>query len=323
MSYHYSPTGSGGPVTGKRRDRRRSGRLVKIAALVALLGTLGALVVAGCGESGGSGGSGGGTDTTVRTGDSVVHPTGAEDLILQVFAHDGFVTPSYRLTQLPGFSLYGDGTVIVTGPIPEIYPGSAMPNLQTTKISEDAIQAILSAAREAGLFTNDVDYGAPGITDMPVTSIVINANKTTYRSDIYALGMESGAGGLTMDQQQARAAIGDLDGKLGDLTSFQSGEIKWTPYQYSTLAVFSRAIDPSTVTDSTDVQPNRLEWPLGDLSTLGEVAEAEGYRKILVAGDLLTELQPLLAKATQITVWTFGDHEFNLFFRPLLPDETP
>lgn len=197
-----------------------------------------------------------------------------------------------------------------------------MPNLQTTKISAEAVQAILSAAREVGLFENEVDYGQPGITDMPATGIVINANQTTYRSDIYALGMESGAGGLTMEQQQARAAISDLAGKLGVLTSFQSGEIEWAPYEYSALTVFSQAVDPSTNTDSTEVQPNRLEWPLGDPSTLGEAVQPEGFRKVVVSGEDLATLQPLLADATQITVWTFGDREYNLYFRPLLPDET-
>jgi hypothetical protein len=287
-----------------------------LAAVLALLLGLGVLGVAGCGEAGGT------SDDTIGSGGSVVHPTGKTELVLQVFSHDGFVPVSYSLTQLPGFSLYGDGTVVVTGPMIEIYPGPAMPNLQTTTISEEAVQAILSAAREIGLFANDVDYGQPGITDMPMTSIVINADKTTYRSDIYALRMESGAGGLTMEQQQARAAINDLSGKLGELTSFESGEIKWASYEYSALAVFSQAIDPSTTTDPTDIQPNRLQWPLGDLSTLGTAVQPEGYRKAVISGSDLAKLKPLLGEATQITVWTFGDREYNLYFRPLLPGET-
>jgi hypothetical protein len=301
-------------ATGQRRSRGR--RNIVVVALLALIGALGTLGAAGCG------GSGGVTDTTVGSGDSVIHPTGANEIVLRVFSHDGFVAPWYRLTQLPEFSLYGDGTVVVTGPTIAIYPGPAMPNLQTTKTSADAVQAILSAAREAGLFANDVDYGQPGITDMPVTSIVINADKTTYRSDIYALGMEAGAGGLSMEQQQARAAINDLTGKLVDLTSFEPAELKWAPYEYSALAVFSQAIDPGANTDSTEVQPNRLEWPLGDLSTLGEAVQPEGFRKVVVSGEDLAKLKPLLGEATQITVWTYGEGEYNLYFRPLLPDET-
>ncbi len=314
MSSNYPPMATGRPVTSKRRSSSR--RFAMIIAASALVGAIVAFGAAGCG------GSDGGTDTTAAPGDSIVHPSGANEIVLQVFSHDGFVPVSYSLTQLPEFTLYGDGTVIVTGPTIAIYPGPAMPNLQTTKISAEAVQAILSAAREVGLFDNEVDYGQPGITDMPATSIVINADETTYRSDIYALGMEAGAGGLTMEQQQARAAVNDLTGKLGVLTAFQSGEIEWAPYEYSALAIFSQAIDPNTNTDSTEVQPNRLEWPLGDLSTLGEAVQPEGFRKVVVSGEDLAKLQPLLGEATQITVWTFGDREYNLYFRPLLPDET-
>ena len=83
-------------------------------------------------------------------------------MVLRVETGGGFVTPEYNLTQPPGFTLYGDGTVIVTGPMIEIFPQPAMPNLQTTTISQEAIGKILSAAKEAGLFANDVDYGQTG-----------------------------------------------------------------------------------------------------------------------------------------------------------------
>ena len=98
----------------------------------------------------------------------------------------GFVPVEYNLTAIPAFSLYGDGRVIVPGPVIMIYPGPAMPNLQTAIIPEDAIQAILSAAREAGLFDPNFDYGHPGISDMPTTTFVVNESGTSYRTEVYA-----------------------------------------------------------------------------------------------------------------------------------------
>lgn len=123
-------------------------------------------------------------------GGPVDYPTGNTDLVLQIALEGGFVTPETTLTRIPGFSLYGDGTVIVTGPQIEIYPPPALPNLQTTNISPEAMGELLSAAKEAGLFANDFDYGLPGITDMPTTTITINADGQTYLSQIYAFGME-------------------------------------------------------------------------------------------------------------------------------------
>ncbi len=305
--------------TGLKRSARGRWQIVTLvlaaASLVAIV-----LTVAACGgtEPGGEGSS---TSSAGPDG-SIAHPTGANEVVLQVTVGGGFVPVEYNLTLVPQFSLYGDGTVIVAGPVPAIYPGPALPNLQTTVVSEEATQAILSAAKEAGLFDPTVDYGQPGITDVATTTIVINADGTTYRSDIYALGMESGAGGLTLEQQQARAAVNDLVGKLIVLEAFETGELVWKPYPYAALAVYSQPVDPALTTDATDIQPNELEWPLGDLSTIGQPVQPEGYRQVVVSGEDLATLQPLLPEATMITVWTSGDQKYHLYFRPLLPEET-
>ena len=104
-----------------------------------------------------------------------------------------------------------------------------------------------------------------------------------------------------------------------DPTAFSTDELQWSPYDFSALAVFSVPVDPTLEPNPDDVQPNRLEWPFGDV--LGEAVQPEGWRKIVVAEDMLDDLRPVLGQATQITIWTVGDREYNLYFRPLLPDE--
>jgi hypothetical protein len=292
----------------------RRGALVLAGALV-LVGVVGIAAVA-CGTGGGSGDG----DTTSTTGaaGTISHPTGPDQIVMQVVTGGGFVPIEYNYTLLPEFTLYGDGTVIVTGPTIAIYPGPALPNLQTTKVSEDVIQVLLSAAKEAGLFQNGVDYGSPGVADVPTTTIVINADGTTYRSEIYALGFEDG-GGLTLEQQQARAAVSALQGKLSTL-ALTSEEVIWAPYEFSSLAVFSRPVDAAYTPDPNDVQPNRLVWPLADLATAGEEVHP-GLRKVILTGDDLATLRPLLDQATQITLWESEGKDYNLWFRPLLPGE--
>jgi hypothetical protein len=256
------------------------------------------------------------------------HPTGKADIVLRVETGGGFVTPQYNLTQLPSFTLYGDGTVIVTGPMIEIYPQPAMPNLQTATISQEAVVKILQAAKDAGLFVNGVDYGRPGITDVGSTTITVNADGKTYTSDIYALGFEQmpeggPVDGLTAAQIKARTAVTEFTAKTGDLDTFLGTTLNWSQYVYGSLAVFSQVSDPAAPAyDTTEVQPNQLDWPLADLSTLGEAVQPEGFRKVVVTGADLTTLQPLLSHATQITLWKSGAHEYYLAFRPLLPDET-
>jgi hypothetical protein len=259
----------------------------------------------------------GSSSTTLPEG-SISHPTGAAEVVIQVTTGGGFVPIEYNYTLLPQFSLYGDGRIIVPGPTTLQYPGPALPNLQTTVVSEETIQAILAAAKEVGLFQNGIDYGQPGVTDVGTTTITINAEGTTYRSDIYALGFED-ASGLTLEQQQARAAVYDLMAKLSDPSVMTSSELTWEPYEFTALAVYSRAVDPATV-GPTDIEPNHLPWPLDDLATAGEEV-FDGLRKVVVTGDDLETLRPLLDQATQITLWKSGDIDYNLWLRPLLPDE--
>ncbi len=139
-----------------------------------------------------------------------------------------------------------------------------------------------------------------------------------YRAEIYALAGE--ATGLSAEQEKARADVADFLAKLTDLSAFEPDPLTWEPYSYTALAVYSMPLDPgSTVT--TDVQPNRLAWPLGDLATLGEPVAPAGYRRVVVTGQDLQALQALLPQATQITVWESGGKEYQVLLRPLLPDE--
>ncbi len=262
-------------------------------------------------------------------GDSVSdHPTGKAEVVLRVETGGGFVPVEYNLTQLPSLTLYGDGTVIVTGPMIEIYPQPAMPNLQTATISQEDIAKLLKAAKDAGLFANDVDYGQPNITDVGTTTITINADGKTYTSSIYALGFEQmpeggAVDGLTSAQVGARNTVTAFTAKTGDLDTFLGTTLKWEQYAFTSLAVFSRVADPANPAyDTAEVQPNKLDWPLADLGTMGEAVQPEGYRKAVITGDDLTKLRPLLGQATQISLWKSGDREYYLSFRPLLPDET-
>jgi len=258
-------------------------------------------------------------------------PTGASELVIRVETGGGFIPVEYSLTQTPDFSLYGDGTVIVTGPMIEIWPQPALPNLQKTTVSQETIAGLLAAARDAGLFDTGVDYGIPSVADAPTTTITINANDKTYVSEIYALGFgqtidtESGLSpsdlDLTSGQAEARERVLAFTSKTGDLDAFTSDTLQWEQYEFASLAVFSLPYDPDAPMYDDSVEPNHLDWPLGDLSTLGEAAPPAGYRRAVVTGEDLDQLRPLISLATRITLWKSGEREYYLYFRPLLPDE--
>ncbi|HEY7660969.1 MAG TPA: hypothetical protein VIC58_10265 [Actinomycetota bacterium] len=280
------------------------------------------LVLAACGrfndEGGSTGASGGATGPS-----GIEHPTGADDLVLRVEYQGGFVPYEFMLKRVPAWSLYGDGTVIVEGPVIEIYPGPALPNLLAFSITEEGIQAILEAAQEAGLMDGDATYGYPCIADAADTVFTTNAGGSTSVVSAYALEFADPAlstGGDCPDvDTQARAKLAEFQRMLGDLRSWLPGPIgpeePYTPTEMRTYVLPYRGQD--------DLQQSPIEWPLSQpLVAFGDpVPDGNDIRCGVVSGDDLAELLPLAEQANELTPWTSGGEEYQLIFRPLLPDE--
>jgi len=278
----------------------------RIAAVLAAI----ALLAAACGRLNDDGPGGG----------EIPHPTGPNDLVVRIDVGGGFVPVEYALSALPGVSIYGDGRMIVPGPVIEIYPGPALPNLQVTHLSEEAIQAILSAARDAGLMDGDATYGYDCIADAPTTTFTVVAEGRTNVVSAYALGFDAGAGDCPGVDVEARAALATFQADLGDLrTLVPEGSIgQEEPYTAAQMRVF---VLPYRGEPELPQQP--VGWPLaGSLEAFGEPLDiVEEARCGVVGGRDLADLLPAASNANQLTPWTSGGTEYRLIFRPLLPDE--
>ena len=77
-----------------------------------------------------------GSSAPTRVGTTSV-PTGADEVVFRIDSRGGLTGVEYQLGIVPGLTVYGDGRVIVTGPVPEIYPPAALPNLMTGTLSPD------------------------------------------------------------------------------------------------------------------------------------------------------------------------------------------
>ncbi len=276
-----------------------------------------ALILSACGRLNGDNGSGG------RSPGGIDHPTGANDLVLRMATGGGLVPIEFNLKALPAISLFGDGRLIVEGPVIEIYPGPAMPNLQVSRLTEEAIQAILAEAEKAGLLGQDASYDYPCVADLPTTTFTIAADETTHTVAAYALGFEQGTtgscGGAAVDVV-ARAKLLEFSNKLGDLRSWLpegsiSAEEQYSPTE---MRVYVR---PYQGDPELEQQPTA--WPLeGLLSSFGEPdANLDQARCGVVSGPDIETLLPNAYAANELTPWTSDGHDFGLFFRPLLPDE--
>jgi len=292
----------------------RMGRIGVAIAAVAVLASA-------CGGVGNDDpGSGGTTGPTGATG--IEHPTGADELVLRTAYEGGFVPYEFTLSSTPFWSLLGDGTLIVLGPQIEIYPGPALPNLVAMPVSEDGVQAILQAARDAGLLEGDAHYGDQCIADAATTVFTTNADGRTSVVSAYALDVGDPAGTCGSGQDaDARAKLAAFQAKLTDLQSWLPEGSLGTerPYEPTEMRVYvlPYRADPQLPQEA-------IEWPLGAaLDGFGEPIEnaPAATRCGVVSGDELATLLAEAQDANALTPWTSGGTEYQLIFRPLLPDE--
>ena len=255
------------------------------------------------------------------------HPTGANELVLRIGYDGGFVAPGYLLTRLPQVSVYGDGRVVTEGPVIEIYPGPALPNLLVSRLSEAGLQAMLAAAADAGLLGRDRHYDYVGIADAPTTTFVVITDGATHTTTAYALGIgEDRPDGMPASDAAARNALAGFQAKMADLRSWLGAEVLSgeQPYAFEQLRVFATPAEPTS--PDGQVQPTVVDWPLLEpLATAGTPLEGfggVGMRCSVVAGDELATLRPVLEAANQLTFVRSGGATYSIALRPLLPDES-
>jgi hypothetical protein len=230
------------------------------------------------------------------------------------------VAPGYSLGRIPSWSLFGDGRVITEGPQIEIYPGPALPSIQAQMISEEGIQGILEAARDAGLMGPDMSYRDGCISDAPTTTFTLYANGAKQVVSAYALGTRGTCPGTSSDQAPPELAafaakLSELGrwlptGSLGDQQSFAFSETR----------VFVQAYSASP---EPGLDEPVIDWPLAQgLAGFGDPDTSfPDFRCGVVGGSDLSTLLPDVQRANQLTPWRSDGARYLLTFRPLLPDE--
>ncbi len=287
-----------------------------INAAVVVLG----LVAAACAKGPGAG------SPSPSAGSSYSYPTGSDQVVVRIDSGGGFISPDVTLTQLPSYSLMGDGAAITPGAVPAIYPGPAMAPMFQQTYSGPAIEKILQLAKTDGLMGPTKDYtnlGSIGIADAPTTTITVVADGQTHTFHFYALGELGGTKPPQMSQAEFDARTGALDfsKKTADASWLPAGSVGQSQtYEPTGIRVYSKAYqaDPNMTEPAVD-------WPLSpDLAQFGQPVSGAGepMRCGVVTGSDLATLLPLVEKANQLTPWTSGGKEYTLLFRPLLPDET-
>jgi len=231
--------------------------------------------------------------------------------VLRIEQTGGFMPRWEVLRWYPTVAVYADGRVISEGPMIEIYPGPALPNLQLTRLTPAGLEQIRQWVAEAGLRGADRELGQP-MMDAGQTVFTVNSVEGRHRTVVWDLA----------DPDPAIAALVELQNVLLDLRSWLGSEVAAAdePYDWDQLRLVFHPADPTAAPDPQLVTVR--DWPLADLATTGEWLEEEaGYRCALVDGDELAILRPVLETANELSYWESAGVTYEVVLHPLLPDD--
>jgi hypothetical protein len=284
------------------------------------------LLVVGCGGAGGTNPSGtmgpsaGSTATpaTTRTpANTYAAATDPDKLVVRLDGAGGFVAPGYLLTRLPIFALYGDGRVIVGGPVDAIYPAALLPNLRQMSLKPAEIQQVLAAADADGLLGPDASYNATNVADAGTSVFTTIVGGMTHTISAYAL-TESG----TADSPGAVAArtkLLDFSNKISDLSRFLGRTVSDAEtYAATGMRVF---IGPAIEAPDSLGTP-ALVWPLTLSPLSGRPTNVPGVTCLAIGGSDLAAFLKVAAGANVASGWSAPSGRFSVSVRPLYPDES-
>lgn len=289
---------------------RRAAGWAAVACLLLLVGACAAR----------TGGGGAGTPAT---------PAPSDRLVLQVRFVGGFLPVGVGSANPPIVSVYADGRVITQGPVPAVYPGPALPNLQVQRISTVDVHTLVDRSLAAGV-RDGQDLGRPPVMDAATTRFTVVDGDHTYVRDVYALMDTPHGGGVHPDsvgqdgpgpQQQAARdkllelyqALTDLEGTLGNGHVRDAGA-------YTTDAV--AAVVTAAHPQPQDPPQTPQLWP-GPALPGEPFAQQAGVTCLTATGAEATTLLRAARKANALTPWTGPDgRQWWVHFRPLLPHES-
>ena len=244
--------------------------------------------------------------------------------IFRISWEGGFVTPEMLLGRLPIVVVYADGRVITQGPVPAIYPGPLMPNLQERTISAAALEGLIELAREKNLLRT-VHFDYPSIADAPDTVLEIELDGASYRVSAYALAeaaIDLPAGGLDQTAIDGRAALREF---IDALTGIPASDFvdEEHPFAFEGMRIYAGKAVIVPDSELPGEQP-AVDWPLGDLATAGEAVDNSplDIRCQVVDGEDVDEVLPLLQAANSLQTFRSGDELYSLVVVPLHPAET-
>ena len=265
--------------------------------------TLSLVLVAGCGSGDSASDTTGPDDPVTTTTGPSVQP---DDVVLSITSEGGFVPVEHAIDPVPRYVLTADRSLYHQGPVPEIFPGPLLPNIQVTELSEPDYEEVMRLVEQVGFPEFDErsnDDAANQVADAATDVFRYHDEEGTHSYSVYALGLVQGGG-------QELVLLTEIIDIL-DQTSFGEGSQSYQGERLQVIAGESMGVaDPQFTTEA--------EWPL-DVPYEEMEAFAAGQRCVVLEGEAAEAAYQVFAEANQGYVW--GPDGLTIRPRPLLPGE--
>jgi hypothetical protein len=262
-----------------------------------------------------------------ESGDQIAHP-GGDQLVLRISYSGGLAGPGIDQLTHPGFTLVGDGRLIVPGAVDAIFPGPLLPAMNQRRLTEAGIQAILAEVAATGLFGASIEYrGAQAcVMDASDVSFELHADDRDVTVKVVGLGALDPAvncPGVTASEYAAHAKLVQLTNRLMAPDAWLPATAwadQWHAYQPEAMRLVVRNADGDPP-DGSGIPNPLVAWPSSsDPAAFGE-DDGFGHTCGVVSGDDAAEWYELLAQSNLLTRFTRGEHRYQVSVRFLLPDE--
>lgn len=232
----------------------------------------------------------------------------ADQVVWQERTSGGLVPLSVGAAEVPTLTVYADGRVFAADRERTTRYDHPVP-LRSGQVSERALGRFLADVAASGLFGPDQDFGRPGVTDLPTTTVSAHLDGATTTVEVYALEA-SFEEDLSDAQVDRRNGLRDL---LAAGTGLAADAEPWTP-------------DRVRVTDVGEVEPDAAApgppapWPGPAFAAFAEVPGGGGERCLVVTGAGAAEVFEA-ASANAGIAFVAGDEVHELVVAGLLPGE--
>ena len=260
---------------------------------------------------------------------NTVFATDGEEPVFRIEHEDGFLAVEDIIRRTPIISLYPDGSLIYPGPMIEIFPQPAAPNLLVTKLSDLGMQAISEQLLASGFLElggRDLEPDGPPIADAPTTVFTVRlTDDVELRVSANALEIGAGLPGEPGETSEERQALADLlryvTGAPMDFPADHIAEEERT-YVPERLEIITYPWNEAPF--DFEVEPEALMWPLEEgPSTIGEDFILPGHdaRCAVLEGSELDAMLAALVEASIASRWEHLGESSFLTNKPLLPGD--